>query len=55
MFKRSFNDASINQLLNSELYKHKIFEDVKSGVVFPCIRAERIDFKIENVFKKCGL
>jgi len=44
MFKRSFNDKLINQLLKSDLYKHKISEDIKTGVVFPAIRAERIDF-----------
>ena len=44
MFKRSFNDELIKQLINSDLYKHKILEDIKTGVVFPAIRAERIDF-----------
>ena len=44
MFKRSFNDELIKQLINSDLYKHKILEDIKTGVVFPAIRAGRIDF-----------
>lgn len=44
MFERSFNDSLIKQLLNSELYKNKISEDIKTGVIFPCVRVERIDF-----------
>lgn len=44
MFKRSFNEELIKQLLKSDLYKHKISEDIKAGVIFPGIRAERIDF-----------
>ena len=44
MFKRSFNDELIKRLLDSELYKRKILEDIKTGVVFPAIRAERVDF-----------
>lgn len=44
MFKRSFNEALIKQLLNSALYKYKISPDINEGVVFPGIRNERIDF-----------
>lgn len=44
MFKRSFNEELIKQLLKSDLYKQKISEDIIAGVVFPAIRTERIDF-----------
>ena len=44
MFKRSFNDELIKQLVNSDLYKQKISADIKTGVVFPAVRAARIDF-----------
>ena len=44
MFKRSFNDKLIKQLSENELYTHKISEDIKTGTIFPAIRAERIDF-----------
>lgn len=43
MFKRIFNDELIKLLVNSVLYK-KMLGDIKSGIVFPGIRSERIDF-----------
>jgi len=43
MFKRNFNDELIKSLENSDLYK-KMLGDIKSGIVFPGIRSERIDF-----------
>ena len=44
MFKRSFSERLINRLLSSDLYKCKVLEDIKTGVIFPCIRTERVDF-----------
>lgn len=44
MFKRNFNDGLIENLVNSDLYREKILEDIKAGNVFPGIRSERIDF-----------
>ena len=44
MFKRNFNDALIQRLVDSDLYKKKMLGDIKGGIVFPGIRSERIDF-----------
>lgn len=43
MFKRNFNDELIKLLVDCDLYK-KMLGDIKSGIVFPGIRSERIDF-----------
>lgn len=44
MFRRSFNDELIEQLLKSDLYVHRISKDIRTGDVFPAIRTERMDF-----------
>lgn len=44
MFKRSFNEKLIKELLTSNLYNNKILEDIRRGIIFPCIRDERVDF-----------
>ena len=42
-FKRSFSNELINILKSEHLYQF-LLEDIKKGIVFPCIREERIDF-----------
>jgi len=44
MFKRDIHEEIIKQLQKSDIYQKKILKDIKTGVILPCIRDERIDF-----------
>lgn len=44
MFVRSLSSDLMGQLANKELFKKKLWPDVKQGIVFPAVRKGKVDF-----------